>query len=344
MGVPAQGQLNFKTGNTLYHLTIQRPGADNPLNNNTPATPAAPQGTDASNPLGDAAVGSNTPPLPGGTDANGPLASATPPPGNVNNASPFGGGNVAPAMPAVVRPTLRVQQGQYFKWSMPEGWRSNETTNGVDIASPDGRAGATSCLLVNTPGTTTPRGFVEGFLPRCGATNLHFINSKDLPDQMYAGSPMKTQQMELTYDVNGTPYHSLMTCAVATGWNNYTAFLQGAGSVPDDWDKVKTWLPAVAESVAITNPQQVAMQDKIILPKNRPLDDTSIMAAYQTRAASQDRLSQKWEETTLGYERMKDPSTGQMYDMPFETYDRTRGGYINPQRPTEMLQHAQPGE
>ncbi|HSV14896.1 MAG TPA: hypothetical protein VLI90_11590 [Tepidisphaeraceae bacterium] len=331
MGVPAKGQLNFKTGTTLYHLSMANPGADNPL-----VAPATPQGTDASNPLGESAM-SNA-----GNDANSPLASATTPPSGVSSTPPAP--PPVPVAPAYVRPTLRVQQGQYFRWSQPEGWRSNETTNGVDVISPDGRAGATSCLLVNTPGTTNPQGFVQGFLPRCGAKNIQITAVRDLPDQMYAGAPMKTQQMELTYDVNGTAYHGLMTCAVVTGFNNYTAFLQGAASVPEDWDKVKTWLPAIAENVSITNPQQVAMQDKIILPKNRPLDDTSVMSAYQTRAASQDRMSQKWEETALGYERMKDPGTGQMYDMPFEAFDAARGGYVNPQRPTDLLQHAQAGE
>ena len=41
---------------------------------------------------------------------------------------------------------------------------------------------------------------------------------------------------------------------------------------------------------------------------------------------------------------LKDPQTGQVYEMPLEAYDGTVGGYRNPRRPNEILQRTVPGE
>jgi hypothetical protein len=46
----------------------------------------------------------------------------------------------------------------------------------------------------------------------------------------------------------------------------------------------------------------------------------------------------------MGYERMKDPVTGKIHHMPFETYDGAKGGYRNPERPDELLVKPKPGE
>ena len=46
----------------------------------------------------------------------------------------------------------------------------------------------------------------------------------------------------------------------------------------------------------------------------------------------------------MGYERVKDPETGRVYEMPLESWDGAAGGYRNPQRPEEILQPTAPGE
>jgi hypothetical protein len=45
------------------------------------------------------------------------------------------------------RPPLEWQQGGFFRWAAPAGWRADETPNGVDINSPDGVTAACSRLL-----------------------------------------------------------------------------------------------------------------------------------------------------------------------------------------------------
>ena len=77
------------------------------------------------------------------------------------------------------------------------------------------------------------------------------------------------------------------------------------------------------------------------MPRNRPLDDPSVAAMLNARGGS---FAQAAQANSLGYQRAKDPSSGQMYDMPLETFDPSRGGYVNPQRPTELLQPASASE
>jgi hypothetical protein len=46
----------------------------------------------------------------------------------------------------------------------------------------------------------------------------------------------------------------------------------------------------------------------------------------------------------MGIERVKDPATGRIYDMPTSRYDPTLGGYRNPYDPTQVLVPTEPGE
>jgi hypothetical protein len=51
-----------------------------------------------------------------------------------------------------------------------------------------------------------------------------------------------------------------------------------------------------------------------------------------------------WALAPLGIMRVKDPETSRIYEMPFEAWDGTIGGYRNPVRPTEIRQKTEPGE
>src|SRR5689334_21018280 len=48
--------------------------------------------------------------------------------------------------PAITRPALASQTGQYFTWQMPADWKSSETANAVDLISPDGKTIVNSAL------------------------------------------------------------------------------------------------------------------------------------------------------------------------------------------------------
>src|SRR5687768_6945929 len=66
----------------------------------------------------------------------------------------------AESAPAVTRPTLIAQSGEYFTWVMPKGWKASETSNGVDLTSPDGSMAATSAVLMGSSGEPDPWSFL----------------------------------------------------------------------------------------------------------------------------------------------------------------------------------------
>lgn len=48
----------------------------------------------------------------------------------------------------------------------------------------------------------------------------------------------------------------------------------------------------------------------------------------------------------MGYERMKDPATGRIHEMPLESYDPVKGGYHSPdfpRDPNRLLVKPRPG-
>lgn len=245
------------------------------------------------------------------------------------------------------RPALETHQGRYFRWSAPAGWRHSESTNGVDLNSPDGKANAGFALLMRSPGRTTPVGFMVTMLARVpGYADLRVVSRRALPDQPSGipGTTWKVVEAELTFTVRGKPVRGAYTCGINAYYGTYDAVLRGYHAAVDAWPSAQLFLPEIARSVTITNPRQVAGNDQLIPAKNRPLDDSGLLESWRRKGLSQDRISQARREGTMGYERMKDPATGRIYEMPLETYDGTVGGYRNPARPDEILQKAHPGE
>lgn len=254
----------------------------------------------------------------------------------------------APDVNKFGRPPLQRQSGQYFSWLAPEGWTASETANGVDLKSADGSITASAALLKGSPGQTDPWTFTNMVLTQAGMRDIRQVSSQDLPSQPSGmpGLPWTIQEFEVTYtDGSGQARHADYTCGICGVYGrSYDALLQGFSTPADSFDKDKTWLPVVAGSVNATDPSKVAYQQDLIPVKNHPLDDSAIMEAWETRRQSGDRIDQTQRETTMGYERMTSPIDGRNYDMPFELYDGTAGGYHDPADPNQILKHAPPGQ
>ena len=246
---------------------------------------------------------------------------------------------------AFTRPPLLVQRGQYFSWAMPRNWQANETANGVDITSPDGRLTATAVLLIGNPGQTTPWSFLVNALTLLGARDIIRISTQDLASQpsAYPGNNWQIQEFELTYtDKAGIARHAVWTCGilnVAYGGISagHSAVIQAFSAPVNEYDEARTWLPLLPQSVQVINPGQVAYQDQLIPVRNHPLDNSGLMESWEQKRLSQDRISKAQQEGMMGYERMVSPTTGRHFNMPLETYDGTVGGYRNPDHPDEIL-------
>ena len=245
------------------------------------------------------------------------------------------------------RPQLVGHSGQYFRWETPAGWKCNETSNGVDMTSPDGKLLATSAVLFGSVGQTDPWDFLNRTLSAVAIRSLRRISTRDLPPQPsgYPGISYRIQAFEVTFtDPALGARHGECTVGVCNAFGSFSVAMQAYSTPPNRFEEGKTWLPLLPDSVRPIDPARIGNQNTLLMPRNHPLDNSSIMAGWQARRASQDRINQKQHETTMGYERMVSPIDGRHYNMPFENYDGTMGGYRDPADRTRILKHAPPGE
>jgi hypothetical protein len=241
------------------------------------------------------------------------------------------------------RPVLEQYQGRYFRWTAPRGWSMNETTNGVDLVAPDGRTLVSSALLVGGFGQMTPRTFLAATLRQVNPS-AQIVGARRLPNQPGIPGPWIVEDFAITATAQGVPVRAQATVGVSEAYGRYSATVMLYQASAASWPQARLWLPAVAQSIVVTNPRQVAGQDRVMLPRNNPLDNSGLIESWRRKGLSEDRISQGRREGTMGYTRMEDPQTGRRYNVPLEAYDGTVGGYRNPLRPNELLRKLPPGE
>jgi hypothetical protein len=240
------------------------------------------------------------------------------------------------------RPPLLPQQGRYFSYLMPQGWKASESTNGLEMNSPDGKRQASFVLLLHNSGSSTPEQFLARFAGLMKLSNFRILDSKPVPSNQQGVS---ISQMEMSYsDPRLGTRHGGSNVAVSNAWGMHDAYQQLYSSTPEDWPQDMFWLPVITRSVRITNFTEVAGNNTLLRPQNNPLDNSGLIKSWQEKGLSQDRISQAWREGMMGYERLKSPTTGRIYELPLEHYDGSFGGYHNPDLPDEMLSRAPAGQ
>jgi hypothetical protein len=244
---------------------------------------------------------------------------------------------------ALNRPVLEIHQGQYFRWSAPQAWAMKETTNGVDLLAPGGMTFVSSALLAGGFGDMTPRQFLDVTMRQVNPST-RVVNARRLGDQPGVMGPWRIEEYEMAGTSNATPVRMSATVGVSSAYGRYWATMTLYQSPAATWPQDRTWLPAIAQSIVVTNPRQVAGSDRVMLPRNNPLDNSGLIESWRQKGLSEDRISQGRREGTMGYERVQDAATGRHYDMPYENYDAAAGGYRNPMRPSELLRKAPTGE
>jgi hypothetical protein len=80
--------------------------------------------------------------------------------------------------------SLQPQQGRYFRWSAPPGWRVSETNAGVTLTSADGACSASLATVLRSRGSRTPSAFLQWVFAHVpGYSHARTISAKNLPDQ-----------------------------------------------------------------------------------------------------------------------------------------------------------------
>jgi len=250
------------------------------------------------------------------------------------------------AAPVNARPTLAVHPGRYFRWAVPLGWTGSESATGVTLTAPDGLMQVSSALLLGTPGKITPADFTVWMLGQVPENrSLQVIAKRDLPDQPSGlVTPWKVQELEMRYAVNGVPVHAVWTTGIVNMDGTYDAYILGYQSIPIAFERAKLWLASVAHSITLTSPVPGAGNDKLTIATNRPLDHPALLEFWRGQGHSEDRILKAQRDGMMGYEQIKDPQTGQVFEMPLEAWDSASGGYRNPLRPDEFLKSTETGE
>lgn len=243
---------------------------------------------------------------------------------------------------ALERPALKAQQGQYFRWAAPQGWRAKETASGVDLFAPDGITFVSSALLHGSFGRMTPREFLVMTMKQVNPS-AQIEQSASLASQPGIWGPWQLEEFALGAIHKGTPVRLHATVGLSAGYGRFSAAMSLYQAPTTRWGRDKLWLPAVAQSILVTNARQVAGQDSVMLPRNNPLDNSGLIESWRQKGLSEARISQGRREGTMGYTRLEDPNTGQRYEMPLEAYDGKVGGYRNPRSPTELLRQVPAG-
>ncbi|RJX34142.1 MAG: hypothetical protein C4516_00370 [Oxalobacter sp.] len=238
------------------------------------------------------------------------------------------------------RPILLRKQGRVFAYSLPKGWQVNETSNGIDITAPDQLTGVSSSIVFGMYGNQTPEGHFRAVLSSIPLRNVQILKKTPTPSSPGPyGLRWQGIEIEFKASSNGRPIRVRAISHVLQGAGQYTAILTGVQGPVAKWDSLKLWLPQVRDSIVLTNPSVPAASMVRSMPKGTRHDDIygRYNKSWAARGVSQDRMAKARREGTMGYTRQRDEATGQIYDVPLDAYNASRGGYVNPVRPTELL-------
>jgi hypothetical protein len=250
----------------------------------------------------------------------------------------------AAAWSGPTRPALEHRQGRAFAYAVPQGWRVNETDNGIEIVAPDGVTAVVGSIVLGAAGRPSPEGCLRENLAHAGQRDARFVSVQ--PAQEWRGPTTdltwKGIEAEIESRQNGRPIHIRATSHVLQGAGQYSAIVTGAQAPSEEWDAVKNWLPRVRDSIRLTNGAIPGASMAAALPRGIRHDDVygRFNEAWSARQVPAADLSRARREGTMGYVRLIDPETDRVWELPLEAYDPTVGGYRNPVKPDLLLQKA----
>ncbi len=239
---------------------------------------------------------------------------------------------------------LAAYNGQIFSAKVPEGWKTDESINGINIVNPeDSNIGVALIAVSGWPGKSSPDAFIEKIADMGGLTSINYISQSEegeIANPSAPGYVWKEKTKIFTCKKENTPLKIKADAGVINGQGQYVAVFKGFQTTPDKWDKWAPLLERVALSAIITNPSKVGGADMVKLTTAADLENDSspLMEAWEYRNSVQDRASHNFSDAIMGVESdLVSPSTGRSYTLPLSAYDPTEGGYHNPDNYSEIL-------
>jgi hypothetical protein len=240
------------------------------------------------------------------------------------------------------QPAVQQVQGRIFTYPIPQGWHLvNETTNEVFITAPDNSMtiGFTGLERFQVGNSVQ---FIQKVAQLYGSQNLQILSANRLPMQN-----CDAIEAIVSYTNGGQPLKAWVRVVVVqqNGFGN--GYLLCAAAKPERFDGVVNALRPLCDRIQVTNAtlafdRQRAMQIQQQsfassgASLNHPMDDT-VMKGWEERNKVMDNISARRSDVMLDSYRSTDQQTGTVYYHRQDAYDPTRGGVVNPERPTELL-------
>ena len=249
---------------------------------------------------------------------------------------------------------LNSQQGRYWKWAAPQGWSHSESIAGVTLTSPDGKYEAALAGLMRSQGHTTPTAFLHRMLGMA-YSKVKLVAVRPLPNQKMGYQTWTWIEADVTAtSKSGSQMKGVWRCGVANYYNLNDALINGWWAPVSSFQQSKNSLEPIAKSIILTNPNEAFGNNQLIHPsagssaglaKNNPnTTGDTIMKTWENKNKSWDESMRKDTNVRRGYEPAYDPSTGQQYNPSLGNWNAAKGGYVNPNSPTEVLNCGTPGD
>jgi hypothetical protein len=202
----------------------------------------------------------------------------------------------------------RVFQDQAFAAPIPAGWQiADEGQDTIDITGDSGHALASYALMMLPPsdGATSPRLLLEKVFSLAGIQIGRIVSSTDLPNQQLANGSVQGQEyLEFTGQFKGNAVHGLAYVLSDAGSVGTTGVMRLGMASADQWNAVNSGLIRVMTSIEHSS----------------ALDQQQW--AHITQQWQQfDQSVQQFDDVLRGVQEVQDPSTGTLYEAPYDTYN-----------------------
>jgi hypothetical protein len=204
-----------------------------------------------------------------------------------------------PSRGAAPAASLRIGQGRFFSYAMPEGWRVGEDGQfALTLVAPDNNALTVMVGNAGYPPTYPPGQFVYEKLMALQPQNLQIGQPRQARPLGGFGA---AYEFDVAYVTRGVPSRGLVRCHIATSYDTAVMVMTAALSEERQWPGYASWLPLVAEQIAATD--GAAFGRRGIMAQNLQNSTAYAQAAREYREWSQRNWQQVTDDRTAAVDR-----------------------------------------
>ncbi len=233
----------------------------------------------------------------------------------------------AGANPARPAGELRIGQGRFFSYALPQGWRVGEDGQfALTLQAPDNKALTLMVGNAGLPLNHPPARFAYDKLSAIQPQNLQMGEPRQARP---AAGFRQAVEFDVSYSAQGVAYRGVAKVSVAPAYDSSTMALTAALSTASQWAGYASWLPQVADQVSATNGaafgmrglMQQNLQNSVAFGEAarqyRDWSQKNWQQVTDDRNASQDRKNFAVRENLGGVQTFANPyGTGQPVELP----------------------------